>query len=71
MVDPEELETLRQIISEFNAANEAMSKATGTAKQFNLELEKQKKEAQKRDPLADLWKTGCHCLNPPIPSSMI
>ncbi len=33
-----------------------MSKATGTAKQFNLELEKQKKEAQKRDPLADLWK---------------
>lgn len=53
LVDPEELETLRQIISEFNAANEAMSKATGTAKQFNLELEKQKK---KRDPLADLWK---------------
>lgn len=51
LVDPEELETLRQIISEFNAANEAMSKATGTAKQFNLELEK-----QKRDPLADLWK---------------
>lgn len=56
LVDPEELETLRQIISEFNAANEAMSKATGTAKQFNLELEKQKKEVQKRDPLADLWK---------------
>lgn len=56
LVDPEELETLRQIISEFNAANEAMSKATGTAKQFNLELEKQKKEAKKRDPLADLWK---------------
>lgn len=56
LVDPEELETLRQIISEFNAANEAMSKATGTAKKFNLELEKQKKEAQKRDPLADLWK---------------
>ena len=56
LVDPEELETLRQIISEFNAANEAMSKATGTAKQFNLELEKQKKEGQKRDPLADLWK---------------
>lgn len=56
LVDPEELETLRQIISEFNAANEAMSKATGTAKQFNLELEKQKKKAQKRDPLADLWK---------------
>ncbi len=56
LVDPEELETLRQIISEFNAANEAMSKATGTAKQFNLELEKQKKEARKRDPLADLWK---------------
>lgn len=55
LVDPEELETLRQIISEFNAANEAMSKATGTAKQFNLELEKQKKE-KKRDPLADLWK---------------
>lgn len=51
LVDPEELETLRQIISEFNAANEAMSKVTGTAKQFNLELEK-----QKRDPLADLWK---------------
>lgn len=56
LVDPEELETLRQIISEFNAANEAMSKATGTAKQFNLELEKQKKEGKKRDPLADLWK---------------
>lgn len=56
LVDPEELETLRQIISEFNAANEAMSKATGTAKQFNLELEKQKKEGQKRDPLADFWK---------------
>lgn len=56
LVDPEELETLRQIISEFNAANEAMSKATGTAKQFNLELEKQKKKGQKRDPLADLWK---------------
>lgn len=56
LVNPEELETLRQIISEFNAANEAMSKATGTAKQFNLELEKQKKEGQKRDPLADLWK---------------
>lgn len=56
LVDPEELETLRQIISEFNAANEAMSKATGTAKQFNLELEKQKKERKKRDPLADLWK---------------
>lgn len=51
LVDPEELETLRQIISEFNAANEAMSKATGTAKQFNFELEK-----QKRDPLADLWE---------------
>ena len=56
LVDPEELETLRQIISEFNAANEAMSKATGTAKKFNLELEKQKKEGKKRDPLADLWK---------------
>ena len=56
LVDPEELETLRKIVSEFNAANEAMSKATGTAKRFNLELEKQKKEAQKRDPLADLWK---------------
>lgn len=56
LVDPEELETLRRIISEFNAANEAMSKATGTAKRFNLELEKQKKKAQKRDPLADLWK---------------
>lgn len=55
LVDPEELETLRQIISEFNAANEAMSKATGTAKQFNLELEKQKK-SKGRDPLADLWK---------------
>lgn len=56
LVDPEELETLRQIISEFNTANEAMSKATGTAKKFNLELEKQKKEGKKRDPLADLWK---------------
>lgn len=55
LVNPEEFETLRQIISEFNAANEAMSKATGTAKQFNLELEKQKK-SKGRDPLADLWK---------------
>ncbi len=55
LVNPEEFETLRQIISEFNAANEAMSKATGTAKRFNLELEKQKK-SKGRDPLADLWK---------------
>lgn len=52
LVDPEELETLRQIISEFNAANEAMSKAKGLAKKFNFKLEKQKK----RDPLAVLWE---------------
>lgn len=71
MVDPEELETLRQIISEFNAANEAMSKATGTAKQFNLELEKQKKGGKKEILLLTFGKTGCHCLNPPIPSSRI
>lgn len=48
LVDPEELETLRQIISEFNAANEAMSKATGTAKQFNLELESRRRKEKKR-----------------------
>lgn len=56
IVSPYEAEQVRQTVYEINAANEAMSKATGTAKQFNLELEKQKKEAQKRDPLADLWK---------------
>lgn len=71
LVDPEELETLRQIISEFNAANEAMSKATGTAKKFNLELEKQKKEGKKEILLLTFGKTDCHCLNPPIPSSRI
>lgn len=52
LVDPEELETLRQIISEFNDADKVMSKAKGLAKKFNFKLEKQKK----RDPLADLWK---------------
>jgi tape measure domain-containing protein len=56
IVSPYEVEQVQQTVYEINAANEAMSKATGTAKQFNLELEKQKKEAQKRDPLADLWK---------------
>lgn len=56
IVSPYEAEQVRQTVYEINAANEAMSKATGTAKQFNLELEKQKKERKKRDPLADLWK---------------
>lgn len=56
IVSPYEAEQVQQTVYEINAANEAMSKSTGTAKQFNLELEKQKKEAQKRDPLADLWK---------------
>lgn len=52
LVDPEELETLGQIISEFNAADKVMSKAKGLAKKFNFKLEKQKK----RDPLAVLWE---------------
>lgn len=52
LVDPEELETLRQIISEFNDADKVMSKAKGLAKKFNFKLEKQKK----RDPLAVLWE---------------
>lgn len=56
IVSPYEAEQVQKTVYEINAANEAMSKATGTAKRFNLELEKQKKEAQKRDPLADLWK---------------
>lgn len=56
IVSPYEAEQVQQTVYEINAANEAMSKATGTAKRFNLELEKQKKEAKKRDPLADLWK---------------
>lgn len=56
IVSPYEAEQVQQTVYEINAANEAMSKATGSAKRFNLELEKQKKEAQKRDPLADLWK---------------
>ena len=56
IVSPYEAEQVQQTVYEINAANEAMSKATGTAKQFNLELEKQKKKEQKRDPLADLWK---------------
>lgn len=51
IVSPYEAEQVQKTVYEINAANEAMSKATGTAKQFNLELEK-----QKRDPLADLWK---------------
>lgn len=55
IVSPYEAEQVQQTVYEINAANEAMSKATGTAKQFNLELEKQKKKGQ-RDPLADLWK---------------
>lgn len=56
IVSPYEAEQVQQTVYEINAANEAMSKATGTAKKFNLELEKQKKEGEKRDPLADLWK---------------
>ena len=56
IVSPYEVEQVQKTVYEINAANEAMSTATGTAKKFNLELEKQKKEAQKRDPLADLWK---------------
>lgn len=56
IVSPYEAEQVQQTVYEINVANEAMSKATGTAKRFNLELEKQKKEGQKRDPLADLWK---------------
>lgn len=52
LVDPKELEILRQIISEFNAADKVMSKAKGLAKKFNFKLEKQKK----RDPLAVLWE---------------
>lgn len=56
IVSPYEAEQVQQTVYEINAANEAMSKATGTAKQFNLELEKQKKEGKKRDPLGDLWK---------------
>lgn len=56
IVSPYEVEQVQQTVYEINAANEAMSKATGTAKQFNLELEKQKKKGQKRDPLADLWE---------------
>ena len=56
IVSPYEAEQVQQTVYEINVANEAMSKATGTAKKFNLELEKQKKEGRKRDPLADLWK---------------
>lgn len=52
LVDPKELEILRQIISEFNDADKVMSKAEGLAKKFNFKLEKQKK----RDPLAVLWE---------------
>lgn len=55
IVSPYEAEQVQQTVYEINAANEAMSKATGTAKRFNLELEKQK-ESKGRDPLADLWK---------------
>lgn len=55
IVSPYEAEQVQQTVYEINAANEAMSKATGTAKKFNLELEKQKK-SKGRDPLADLWK---------------
>lgn len=55
IVSPYEAEQVQQTVYEINAANEAMSKATGTAKRFNLELEKQKK-SKGRDPLADLWK---------------
>lgn len=55
IVSPYEAEQIQQTVYEINVANEAMSKATGTAKRFNLELEKQKK-SKGRDPLADLWK---------------
>lgn len=55
IVSPDEAEQVQQTVYEINAANEAMSKVTGTAKRFNLELEKQKK-SKGRDPLADLWK---------------
>lgn len=55
IVSPYEAEQVQQTVYEINAANEAMSKSTGTAKRFNLELEKQKK-SKGRDPLADLWK---------------
>lgn len=55
IVSPYEAEQVQQTVYEINVANEAMSKATGTAKRFNLELEKQKK-SKGRDPLADLWK---------------
>lgn len=55
IVSPDEAEQVQQTVYEINAANEAMSKATGAAKRFNLELEKQKK-SKGRDPLADLWK---------------
>ncbi len=55
IVSTDEAEQVQQTVYEINAANEAMSKATGTAKRFNLELEKQKK-SKGRDPLADLWK---------------
>lgn len=55
IVSPYEAEQVQQTVYEINAANEAMSKVTGTAKRFNLELEKQKK-SKGRDPLADLWK---------------
>ena len=55
IVSPYEAKQVQQTVYEINVANEAMSKATGTAKKFNLELEKQKK-SKGRDPLADLWK---------------
>lgn len=55
IVSPYEAGQVQQTVYEINAANEAMSKATGAAKRFNLELEKQKK-SKGRDPLADLWK---------------
>lgn len=55
IVSPYEAEQVQQTVYEINAANEAMSKVTETAKRFNLELEKQKK-SKRRDPLADLWK---------------
>lgn len=71
LVDPEELETLRKIISEFNAANEAMSKATGTAKNSTLNWKSRRRKHKKETLLLTFGKTGCHCLNPPIPSSRI
>lgn len=62
IVGPNEVESIGKIVGEINAANESMDKATGSAKQFHLELEKQKKGSN-RDPLADLWKNRLSLLD--------